>query len=65
MYRLVTIDVALPIPFGAKEAGLGYGCLGNVCLSISVHVYFPCHLEFRLKWLYGFVHGGTKMRIAI
>ena len=46
MYRLVTIDVALPTSFGAKEPGLG-----NVCLSISVHVYFPYHLEFRLKWL--------------
>ena len=33
MYRLVTIDVALPTSFGAKEPGLG-----NVCLSISVHM---------------------------
>ena len=60
MYRLVTIDVALPISFGAKEPGLGNGCLGNVCLSISVHM---CTLLIILNFgLSGCVFLYTEVR---
>lgn len=50
--RLVTIDVALPISFGANSPGLG-----EMFSRIRVHVDFPYHLDSRIEWVCVFMNG--------